>query len=390
MKILLVSSSFFPKIDGSTRCVYDHARKLAERDNTLYLVTRSINVKGAGSFGTHPYEELEGIKILRTRLSLRSGLGLGFSKARLATEQALLIIRLHRLIKFDVIHVHGFSALYAALPCKLFYHVPVILTTHGTELLWPKSVRWKKPVETKLGLIFEKIALSFCDIIIAQSPGVKKYMIEFYGNRISPKIQLVHTGVDHKKFLPRTKQSSDPTILFAGALSEVKGLTCLINAFSNVHEKIPDAKLVLVGSGPSVSHYKALVSKLNLEDSIVFLGPVRDDNKMIELYSEADVVVLPSNVGGPISCTILEGMSSGRPVISTNVPGGIPDIVSSKVGALIEAGDTDQLTVELLKLLSNNQYLQKIGSNARASVEQKYTLESMIDKLTLLYRDITK
>ena len=68
MKVLLVSSSFFPKVDGSTRCVYDHARKLAERGNLLYLVTRSVNVKGAGSFGTQPFEELEGIKIVRTKL----------------------------------------------------------------------------------------------------------------------------------------------------------------------------------------------------------------------------------------------------------------------------------------------------------------------------------
>jgi len=42
LKILLVSSSFYPKIDGSTRCVYDHARKLAQRGNEVYLVTRGI------------------------------------------------------------------------------------------------------------------------------------------------------------------------------------------------------------------------------------------------------------------------------------------------------------------------------------------------------------
>ncbi|MGI0090846.1 MAG: glycosyltransferase, partial [Nitrososphaerales archaeon] len=86
------------------------------------------------------------------------------------------------------------------------------------------------------------------------------------------------------------------------------------------------------------------------------------------------------------SCTILEGLSSGRPVISTNVPGGIPDIVNSQVGALIESGDVNQLAFELLKLLSDEDYLRKIGSNARASVEQNYTLDSMIDKLILLYK----
>ena len=390
MKVLLVSSSFFPKVDGSTRCVYDHARKLAERSNVLYLVTRSVNIKGAGSFGTQTFEELEGIRIVRTKLSLRSGSKLNVDKIRLATEQAILILRLQRMMRFDVIHVHGFSALYAAIPCKLLYDVPVVITTHGTELLWPKWVRWKNPAEVKLGLLLEKIALNFCDVIIAQSPGVKKYMIQFYGEGIAPKIRLIHTGVDHQKFMPLEKLTSSPSILFAGALSEVKGLKCLIKAFAIVHARIPGSRLVLAGSGPSMQRYKALVAELNLEDSVQFLGPVRDDGKMISLYRDSDVVVLPSNVGGPISCTILEGLSSGRPVISTNVPGGIPDIVNDQVGALIESGDTNQLASELLKLLGDETYRKTIGSNARASVEQKYTLESMIDKLTLLYKEIKR
>ena len=123
-------------------------------------------------------------------------------------------------------------------------------------------------------------------------------MIQFYGKRIAPKIRLIHTGVDHKKFIPLEKLSSSNNILFAGAVSEVKGLTCLIKAFAVVHNKIPESRLVLAGSGPSMDRYKALARELNLEDSIQFLGAVRDDSKMIELYRDSDVVVLPSNVGG--------------------------------------------------------------------------------------------
>lgn len=390
MKVLIVSSSFFPKVDGSTRCVYDHGRKLAERGNSLYLVTRSVNVKGAGSFGTHMYEELEGIKIVRTKLSLRSGSNINLDKIRLAIEQAILIAELYRKMKFDVIHVHGFSALYAAIPSKILYNVPVVITTHGTELLWPKWVRWKNPAEVRLGTLFEKLALNFCDAIVAQSPGVKKYMIQFYGKNIEQKICLVHTGVDQQKFVPSEKIAEAPTILFVGALSEVKGLSCLIKAFAVVKGKVPNARLVLAGSGPSTENYKMLSEELNLGGSVEFLGAIRDDNKMIDLYRDSDVVVLPSNVGGPISCTILEGLSSGRPVISTNVPGGIPDIVNNQVGALIESGDTNQLAFELLKLLNNNAYRKEIGANARASVERYYTLDSMIDKLTLLYKRLAK
>jgi len=390
VKILLASSSFFPKVDGSTRCVYDHARKIAERGDLIYLVTRGVRIKEAGPFGTNQYEELDGIKIVRTKVSLRSSTGLNLDKIRLAIEQITQILRLERKIKFDVIHVHGFSALYAALPCKFLYRVPLIITTHGTELLWPKWVRWKNPVEVRLGLVLERLALNFCDVIIAQSEGVKKYMIEFYGKQISSKIRLVHTGVDHVKFSPSAMHNTDHKILFVGALSEVKGVSSLIDAFSRVHQKIPDAELILAGSGPSTQRYKTQVERLNLQKSVRFLGAVRDDSIMIGLYRDSDVVVLPSNVGGPISCTILEGLSSGRPVISTNVPGGIPDVINSDVGALIERQDTDQLTAELLKLLSNENYLKRTGLNARAKVERNYTLDSMIDKLMRLYQEFKR
>lgn len=391
MRVMIVSSSFLPKVDGSTRCVYDHSRKLAEREESVYLVTRGVTSKdGSNSVHAKRFEEFEGIKIVRTKASPSSSTNLNLDKGRLLVEQILLILGLQRKLKFDLIHVHGFSALYAAIPCKLVYRVPILITTHGSELLWPSWVRWKNPAEVRLGLLFEKIALNFCDIIIAQSQGVRDYMVKFYGRRIESKIMLVHTGVDHQKFSPQKKFMSNPCVLFVGALSEVKGVSCLINAFARVHEKISDSILVLAGSGPAMQTYKDKVMRLGLGGSVRFTGAIRDDRIMMELYRDADVVVLPSNVGGPISCTILEGLSSGRPVISTNVPGGIPDVIDQNVGALIEAQDTDQLTVELLKLLTDRTYLEKIGSNARKKVEENYTLDSMIDRLYVIYRGIEK
>lgn len=389
-KVLIVTSSFFPKIDGSTRCVYDHARKLAERKNDVYLVTRSIKSEKENlqEMGSRRSELFDGIKVFRTSIPLASSMGvLDTSKIRLLLEQILIVLLLQRKMHFDVIHVHGFSACFAAIPCKLLYRIPLILTTHGSELLWPRSVRWKDPIDLRLGLVFEKLSLIFCDAIVAQSLGVKQYLLQFYGKRFSKRIRIIHTGVDHLKFKASEWPGKDSKaqILFAGALSEVKGLTLLMDAFAQVHSIIPASELVLVGTGPSADRYKSYAKKLGLQDCIQFIGAVRDDSRMIQLYQNSDVVVLPSNVGGPISCTILEGLSSGRPVISTNVPGGIPDVINSEVGALIERNDLKGLTTALVKLLKDREYAMKIGSNARAAVERYYTLDSMIDRLETLY-----
>jgi glycosyltransferase involved in cell wall biosynthesis len=379
LKILLVSSSFYPKIDGSTRCVYDHARRLAHRGNDVYLVTRGIA-------GVKQDEEFEGIHIRRSAYSFRGGTFL--NKVRLMLEQMLMIITLQRKEHFSVIHVHGFTSGLAALPCKYLFGVPVVITTHGTELLWPRKLWWMDQRTLTFVLIFEKFVLNHCDVVIAQSPGVKNYMLKIYGSQFESKVRIVHTGVDQEKFHVPPKEGGTPQVLFVGALSEIKGVTCLLNAFVAAHRVVPDTRLVLVGSGPRAPEYKKYVLGLNVGDAIQFRGPVRDDVRLLELYGESDIVVLPSNVGGPISCTILEGLSCGTAVISTDVPGGIPDVLADGVGILMQPEDGAKLASEIERLTTDPVYLKTLQTSARRAIEERYTLDSMIDKLMTVYREI--
>ena len=378
MKILLVSSSFYPKIDGSTRCVYDHARKLAQ-NNIVHLATRGIP-------GTPQYQVFEDIHVTRSSVSFRSGSLL--SKAFLVLDQMLQVLRLERKKRFQVIHVHGYISGVAALLAKYLYRVPLLITTHGTELLWPKELWWKGQTEVKLGLMFERFVLGRCDVIIAQSIGVKNYMIQIYGRSIEKKIAIVHTGVDHRKFNAPPLERPSGKVLFVGALSEVKGVTCLLEAFQKVHRDVPESRLALVGSGPNMKHYKDLVSRMNLDSSVEFHGPVRDDFKLVNLYRTNDIVVLPSNVGGPISCTLMEGLSCGRAVISTDVPGGIPDVLGGGVGLLMKREDREQLASFFLKLMTDQSFLDGMSHRARTAVEDQYTLDSMIDKLNVIYEGL--
>jgi len=380
LKILLVSSSFFPKIDGSTRCVYDHGRKLAQRGNLVYLVTRGIR-------GTPRSEDLDGIHIVRTPFQYRGGTLI--NKAALVLQQVVSILLVTRREGVAVVHAHGYTAALASLPTKYICRVPVVITTHGTELLWPKEVWWKSPVEIKLGLVFEKFVLNHCDVVIAQSKGVQDYMLKIYSTSIASKIRLIHTGVDHEKFRAPPRVEPTRKIMFVGALSEVKGVTCLINAFQRVHSEVPDSKLILVGSGPKARAYEEYARRLKLDGAVEFKGPVRDDNRLWELYSDSDIVVLPSNVGGPISVTLLEGMSMGRAVVSTNVPGGIPDVLGGGNGILVERGNESQLENTLRRLVTDNEYLLTMKERSRKAVEDKYTLDSMIDKLMTLYKELT-
>ena len=88
-------------------------------------------------------------------------------------------------------------------------------------------------------LIFEKFVLNHCDVVIAQSPGVKNYMLKIYGSQLESKIRIVHTGVDQEKFHVPPKEEGMPQVLFVGALSEIKGVTCLLNTFVTAHKDVP-------------------------------------------------------------------------------------------------------------------------------------------------------
>ena len=378
MNILIVSSSFLPKINGAIRCVYDHARKLAERGHNVYLVTRKLD-------GTPAYENIEGINVIRAspsyrRTSFWNRIGLFFS-------QMALVIMLHRKIHFDVIHSHGTEPALSALPTKYLFKVPLILTTHSTPFLWPSWTWWKSPTEFKVSWLIAKFVVKNVDYIIAQSEGVKSYMLDLHESGLAKKIRIIPTGVDESKFRKSDDQESGkPIVLFVGGLSRVKGIDTLIKAASKVLKAVPETLFLIAGEGPQQQNLEKLAEQLGIRNSVIFKGYVTDDETLVDLYDISTIVVLPSNVGGPVACTILEGMSVGKPVISTNVKGGIPDVIrNGETGILVRPGDVEELSSAIIKLLTNPELTKRMGDLGRKRVEAKYSLTYMIELLERLY-----
>jgi len=381
MNVLIVSSSFLPKMNGAIRCVYDHARKLVERGHNVYLVTRKLN-------GTPAYENIEGIKVIRAspsyrRTSFWNKIGLFFS-------QMVLIIMLHKKVRFDVIHSHGTEPALSALPTKHLFRVPLILTTHSTPFLWPSWTWWKSSVEFKVSWLIAKFVVRNVDCIIAQSEGVKSYMIDFHERSLAKRIKIIPTGVDESKFCRSDGQKSEkPVVLFVGGLSRVKGIDTLFRAASKVLKVVPETSFLIAGEGPQQRKLEKLAEQLGISNSVIFKGSVTDDETLVDLYRMSAIVVLPSNVGGPVACTILEGMSVGKPVISTNVKGGIPDVIKNgETGILVRPGDAEELSNAIIKLLTNPELTKRMGNSGRKRVEAMYSLNYMAELLERLYEEL--
>ncbi|MFX0137823.1 MAG: glycosyltransferase family 4 protein, partial [Candidatus Hodarchaeota archaeon] len=210
-------------------------------------------------------------------------------------------------------------------------------------------------------------------------------------------IYVVNNGVNHIKFHPKIKisnfiqnikdEASGPIILFSGRMISTKGIHVLIEAIPKILNEITDAYFIFVGGGNS-KPYKVRLKKYGIsEKNYNFLGYIPDFDDMPGLYSIASVFAAPTLYENfPIR--ILENMSCKNPVIATNIVG-IPEIIKNGFnGILIPPFNSNALAKNIIKLLDDKTLFQRIASNARKTVEEKFTLKIFAEKTLSIYKKI--
>ena len=144
------------------------------------------------------------------------------------------------------------------------------------------------------------------------------------------------------------RAGSKPVFVYVGRLSPEKGIGTLIEAFRGLKERIPDASLRIVGTGPMGDELKAKVADMSMTDSITFLGSLQDEPLSIE-YFGATCMVLPS-MSEPWGLVVNEALSHGCPSIVSESCGCVPELVIDGVsGYAFPAGDVPALQRTMLK-----------------------------------------
>jgi glycosyltransferase involved in cell wall biosynthesis len=227
---------------------------------------------------------------------------------------------------------------------------------------------------------FEEGMLRRARKIIAVSHFTKWELTNYY--KIPPsKIQVIHNGVDINKFKPVTDKRKvkaelgldpdDLAIVSVGRLYARKGLFTLIESMPAVTKRFPKAKFIISGKGQSDEMHKLIVhaEKLGVNSNIVFTG-YYPDAKLPKLYQAADVFAF-STFYEHHPFAVLEALSTGLPVVTTNV-GGIPETIDSgKNGLLVEPFSPKQFSKSILYLLEHPDEAKEIGAKARITIEQK-------------------
>jgi glycosyltransferase involved in cell wall biosynthesis len=206
------------------------------------------------------------------------------------------------------------------------------------------------------------------DILVCLSNYWKEYFQkEFALNNV-----FVVNNIIERPFISiyPSEDNNKCNILFLGLLSENKGVYDLLNVINKNKDKYQDKFTLYIGGNGEVEKVQSFIKNNDLENMVYFKGWITGVAKR-ELFSMSDIYILPSyNEGLPIS--VLEAMSYGLPIISTNV-GGIPEIVEDGVnGLLIEPGNLKQIEEAIDKLIEGKELRKSMGEKGKEKVSVHY------------------
>ncbi len=152
----------------------------------------------------------------------------------------------------------------------------------------------------------------------------------------------------------------------------LKGLTYLIEALAKVRVERPDAHLVVIGRPRHRSAIPKQIERLGLESAVEFVSGVTDE-RIVELYNEAEAAVVPSLYEG-FSLPAIEAMCSGTPLIATS-GGALPEVAGTggDTALLCKPADPDALAANILRMLGDADLRAKVGEAGRNRVLDRFT-----------------
>jgi N-acetyl-alpha-D-glucosaminyl L-malate synthase BshA len=282
----------------------------------------------------------------------------------------------------DLLHVHySIPHATAAYMSKQITGKPYVVTLHGSDVTILGSDPAYEPVNT--------YSVEAADAVTA----VSQFMAEEARNSlgIEHEIRVIPNFVDTELYKPdacidpERLDSRDIVVGHVSNFRPVKRIEDLIYAMCVVTKEAPGVRLILVGDGPERHRIERLIDKLDLYHSVLLDGYRSDVPERLKCM---DTLVLCSETeSAPL--TILEAMSSGLPVVATNV-GGIPELVEhGRNGFLVPLKHPEEIAERLLELNADREKMRRMGEHARETVLERYTTDKIVGQYMEVYQRVT-
>jgi glycosyltransferase involved in cell wall biosynthesis len=224
------------------------------------------------------------------------------------------------------------------------------------------------PRNIRLFRFIDKIGQNACDAVWYQTKRMQEVKAEegLLKNKDIPRI-LVPIGVDVRSKGPNNRIERR-TVGYVGRLDKDMGLDLVIHAFSEAVKIVPDAKFVIIGSGPSEKELKEEAQMLGLTDNVEFKGFIGERKTVEEILSRwaAGIVPYIPVPGDPMyyadSSKVKEYIQAGIPIVITRVPEVAVEIEEETAGFAVEY-DKDEVAKAIIRFLTDDSLWQECREN---------------------------
>ena len=374
MRVALVGDEYYPDIGGAPQYALELSLQLVKLGIETVVITHTHS-------GQLEEDEIDGVKIRRVKGGVLNHPHRTFSP--------LLFCRCYKYIldeKFDVVHGLDFYSTMAlmVIPFARIFRIPCVLTCHTARgspflIFWQRLISW--------AFMFRR-----ADRLIAVSRASARFsrLLGFSEKRVT----VVPNGVDLSCFNGKMDASvmreelgigDEPLVVTASRLIKGKSPELLISAFARVLEVVPDAKLVIAGSGREEANLSRQIKDLNIANAVFMVGKLKKE-KVAQLMATADVFVLPSKMES-FGLTLLEASAAGLPVVCANA-GGIPEVFRDGFnGLLYPPGDDDAMAKAIIRLLQDRELAKKISANAMETAG-RFTWGRTAEQTLQVYKEV--
>ncbi len=369
LKILITLLYYYPHPTGLTYYVQMFAEEMARRGHKVTVLASRHDKALPKEPETH-----KGVRIIRVWAPIR------LSRGMILPSYPWHLLRLIR--QHDIVSIHT-PMLETALVSILagFAGLKVIPTHHG-DLFLPDGLLNKAIVKLMYAMYAFMARRAPCIIGFSDDYAEHSYYLRPFRDKLAvlyPPISIPAPNMENAARLRAEWQCDDgPVIGFAGRFAYEKRPDLLIKALDVINRKYPKTRIVFAGEYKinyenTWKQQKALVERY--KSQLLFLGLIRDKQRLADFYAACDVLVLPSN-NDCFPAVLGESMLCGTPVVMTDVYGGRVPVQITGMGKLAKSGDWQSIAITTLEVLDNrDKYIKP-----KDFIAERFSLKTTFDR----------
>ncbi|MBP1993575.1 1,4-alpha-glucan branching protein domain-containing protein [Paenibacillus eucommiae] len=386
--VFMLTWEYPPKhVGGLSRSVHELSEALAAEGQIVHVITTS-------HFGAPYFEQKNGVFVHRLPIQTSGDTSFYHWSFEMNLAMVDYLVRWKESGgRIDLLHAHDWMVMQASREIKQSYHIPLIATLHATE--WGRN---QGQIHTQLQHKIHQMEWQLtyeADQVFVCSEYMRNQVHDLF-SLPAQKVQVFPNGVGLAETKPSPArpdflQAEDRMIFCIGRLVYEKGIQVLIAAMPAILSQIPQAKLVIAGSGPMEQQLRDQASHLG--DRVYFAGFVGDEYRAA-LYQASDVCVIPS-LYEPFGIVVLEAMASLKPVVIADT-GGLAEIIEHGIdGYKALPGNVESLAWHITDLLLQPSLGDQLATAAYLKLVRNYQwnwiakeIRKQYDKLTYTSKEM--